>query len=358
MGAHSQNLAPARLESGPERRPATAGRYPLVVKLGTNLPEHLIGNDHGALAAFLAGVEDLGYGYITVGDHVLGVDLTVRPEWRPFFGRAPLYDYRMAWHEPLVLFGFLASMTTTLELCTGILIAPQRQTALLAKQAAEADVLSGGRVRLVIASGYNDVEYEALGVPFAQRGKIIEEQIELLRLLWTRDIVNYKGAFHTVNAAGINPLPIQRPIPLWMGGQSPVVLRRVGRMGDGWFPFYPYFSEEVIRADLASIHASARAAGRDPAAIGLEGAIYFDSKRFAMLPGGRLPPRTLDECVEYASQWQRMGATRYWVTAPWADLGPEETGLRRPGVKWNGVDARLEALREFNEAMEGTRAEN
>ena len=321
------------------------------MKLGTNLPEHLIGADHGALAAFLAGAEELGYGYITVGDHVLGVDLSVRPDWRPFFGKTPLYDYRMAWHEPFVLFGFLASITTTLELCTGILIAPQRQTALLAKQAAEADVLSGGRVRLVIASGYNDVEYEALGVPFGKRGKIIEEQVELLRLLWTRDVVDYDGAFHKVSAAGINPLPIQRPIPLWFGGQSPAVLRRVGRVGDGWFPFYPYFSKERVRADLDVIHESAREAARDPLGIGLEGAIYFDSKRFDMLPGGRLPPLSLDECVDYAQLWKKLGATRYWVTAPWANLGPEETGLRRPGVKWNGVDARLEALRSFVDAI-------
>lgn len=321
------------------------------MKLGTNLPEHLIGTDHGALAAFLAGAEELGYGYLTVGDHVLGVDLGVRPEWKPYFGRAPLYDYRMAWHEPFVLFGFLASMTTSLELCTGILIAPQRQTALLAKQAAEVDVLSGGRVRLVIASGYNDVEYEALGVPFHKRGKIIEEQVQLLRLLWTHEVVDYAGAFHTVNAAGINPLPVQRPIPLWFGGQSEVVLRRVGRMGDGWFPFYPYFSEDRVRADLETVHASARAAGRDPLAIGLEGAIYFDSKRFEMPPGGRLPPASLDECVEYAQLWKRLGATRYWVTAPWANLGPEETGLRRPGVKWDGVDSRLEALRAFVDAV-------
>jgi len=321
------------------------------VELGTDLAGHLIGAGHGALAAFLAGAGELCYGYITVGDHVLVVDLSVRPDWRPFFGKTPLYDYRMAWHEPFVLFGFLASMTRTLELCTGILIAPQRQTALLAKQAAEADVLSGGRVRLVIASGYNDVEYEALGVPFGKRGKIIEEQVELLRLLWTREVVDYDGAFHKVSAAGINPLPIQRPIPLWFGGQSPAVLRRVGRVGDGWFPFYPYFSEERVRADLDVIHESARDAGRDPLDIGLEGAIYFDSKRFDMLPGGRLPPLSLDECVDYAQLWKKLGATRYWVTAPWANLGPEETGLRRPGVKWNGVDARLEALRSFVEAI-------
>ena len=133
-----------------------------MVKLGTNLPEHLIGTDHGALAEFLSGIEELGYGYITIGDHVLGADLSVRPDWKPYLGKAPLYDQHMPWHDPLVLFGFLTALTTTLEMSTGILIAPQRQAALLAKQAAEVDILSGGRLRLVIAAGWNDVEFEAL----------------------------------------------------------------------------------------------------------------------------------------------------------------------------------------------------
>ena len=108
-----------------------------MVKLGTNLPEHLIGTDHGALAEFLSGIEELGYGYITIGDHVLGADLSVRPDWKPYLGKAPLYDQHMPWHDPLVLFGFIAALTTTLEMSTGILIAPQRQAALLAKQAAD-----------------------------------------------------------------------------------------------------------------------------------------------------------------------------------------------------------------------------
>jgi len=322
-----------------------------VVKLGTNLPEHLIGTDHGALRAFLTGIEELGYGYITVGDHVLGADLSVRPDWKPYLGQAPLYDQYMPWHDPMVLFGFLSAMTTSLELCTGILISPQRQTALLAKQAAEVDLLSGGRVRLVVATGWNDVEYEALGVDFAQRGKIIEEQVVLLRRLWTEDVVTYRGAFHTVTAAGINPLPVQRPIPLWFGGQSPVVLRRTGRLADGWFPYYPFFSEPKIREDLAVIHQHAREAGRDPADIALEGAIYFYDPRFSMPPGGRMPPTTIDECVEYALTWKALGANRYWVTAPWADLGPEETGVREPGKTWSGVDSRLEALRQFKDAI-------
>ena len=319
--------------------------------LGTNLPEHLIGTDTGALAEFLAALEDLGYGYITVGDHVLGADLSVRPDWRPYFGQESVYDQHMPWHEPFVLFGFLSHLTRTLEMCTGILISPQRQTALLAKQAAEVDLLSGGRVRLVVATGWNDVEYEGMGVDFSLRGRIMEEQVEVLRRLWTEEVVTYSGQFHTMNAVGINPLPHQRPIPLWFGGQSKIVLRRTGRIGDGWFPYYSWFSEETIRADLDTIHQSARDAGRDPADIGLEGAIYFYDPRFERPPDGRMPPETLDEGVAYAHWWKEMGATRYWVTAPWANLGPEETGLREPGKEWSGIDTRIRVLREFKDAV-------
>ena len=321
------------------------------MKLGTNLPEHLIGADPGALAEFLSALEDLGYGYVTVGDHVLGADLSVRPDWRPYLGKAPLYDHRMAWHEPLVLFGYLAGMTRTLELCTGILISPQRQTALLAKQAAEADVLTGGRIRFVIAAGWNDVEYEALGVDFSRRGKIMEEQVALLRRLWTEEIVTFHGEFHRVTAAGINPLPVQRPIPLWFGGQSKRVLRRAGRLADGWFPYYPWFSEAQLHADRDVLRQGAREAGRDPASIGIEGAVYFADPRFELPPGGRTPPQGFDECVEYARWWERFGATRYWVTAPWADLGPEETGVREPGKRWSGIQARLQALGDFKKAL-------
>jgi len=321
------------------------------VRLGTNLPEHLIGVDQAALAEFLRGLEQLGYAYVTVGDHVLGADLASRPDWRPYLGKPPLYDRHMLWHEPLVLFGYLAALTHSLELCTGILISPQRQAALLAKQAAEADVLTGGRVRLVIAAGWNDVEYEALGVDFKSRGKILEEQVELMRLLWTREVVNYRGAHHRVTAAGINPLPVQRPIPLWFGGQSKIVLRRTGRLADGWFPYYPWFSESQLGEDWKAIEASAREAGRDPRSIGIEGAIYFADPRFDMPPGARKPPESFDDCVEYARWWKGFGASRYWVTAPWANLGPEETGVREAGKRWAGVEARLRELEKFKKAL-------
>jgi len=321
------------------------------MKLGTNLPEHLILDDPGALREFLQALEDMGYGYVTVGDHVLGADLDPRPDWRPYFGHPPLYDRHMVWHEPMVLFGWLSAFTTNLELCTGIMVGPQRQTALLAKQAAQVDLLSGGRTRFVMAAGWNDVEFEGMGVDFSKRGKIMDEQLELLKMLWTQEVVQYDGEHHRLDDVGINPLPIQRPIPVRLGGQSKRVLRRVGRLGDGWFPYFPWFSEELIREQLEEIHGAAREVGRDPSEIGLEGAIYFSDPRFEMPKGGRKPPETLDECVEYAHLWKTLGASRYWVTAPWAELGPEETGIREPGKEWSGIEPRLRALEEFKTAV-------
>lgn len=322
-----------------------------MIQLGTNLPEHLIATEPEALKDFLQAIEELGYAYVTVGDHVLGADVEVRPDWKPFFGHPPLYDRHMVWHEPMVLFGYLSAITTKIRFCTGILVGPQRQTALLAKQGAEVDVLSGGRTRFVMAAGWNDVEFEGMGVDFSKRGKIMDEQLELLKMLWTEEVVTYHGEHHTMNAVGINPLPVQRPIPVWLGGQSKRVLRRVGRLADGWFPYYPWFSEPLIREHLEVIHDAARSAGRDPSEIGLEGAIYFEDPRFPLPEGGRKPPKTLDECVEYANTWKSIGATHFWVTAPWADLGPEETGVREPGKAWSGIEPRLRALEEFKRAV-------
>ena len=286
-----------------------------MVKLGTNLPEHLIGTDHGALAEFLSGIEELGYGYITIGDHVLGADLSVRPDWKPYLGKAPLYDQHMPWHDPLVLFGFIAALTTTLEMSTGILIAPQRQAALLAKQAAEVDILSEGRLRLVIAAGWNDVEFEALGVNFADRGKIMVEQVELMRQLWTQEVVDYSGKFHTVTAAGINPLPVQRPIPLWFGVASPPALRRAGRLGDGWFPMVP--PGRHLDEARGIVGRAAVEAGRDPAAIGMEGRVSFG-------PGG------VEVVADHVGRWRAAGATHL--------------GVNTMGAGLVGVDGHLEAL--------------
>src|SRR5205085_883355 len=179
------------------------------------------------------------------------------------------YTHRHAFHEPFVLFGFLAAATTRLGFASGIIILPQRQTALVAKQAASVDVLSGGRLRLGVAVGWNPVEFEALGEDFKTRGRRIEEQIEVMRLLWTRELVTFSGQNHRMPDAGINPLPVQRPIPIWMGGESDVVKKRMARIADGWMPHFRPGAE--AQATVDRIQGMVRDAGRDPARFGIEG---------------------------------------------------------------------------------------
>ncbi|PYN95735.1 MAG: LLM class F420-dependent oxidoreductase, partial [Candidatus Rokuibacteriota bacterium] len=235
------------------------------MKIGVVFPQTEIGNDPAAIKAYAEAVENMGFAHILVFDHVLGAN----PE-RPGGWKGP-YTYRHGFHEPFVLFGFLAAATRRVELVTGIVILPQRQTALVAKQAAAVDVLSGGRLRLGVAVGWNPVEFEALGENFSTRGKRIEEQIEVMRALWTRELVTFEGKHHRIPDAGINPLPVQRPIPVWMGGESEVVQRRMARIADGWMPhFRPGAPAQVV---VDRIHGLVRDAGRDPKTFGIEGRI-------------------------------------------------------------------------------------
>jgi probable F420-dependent oxidoreductase len=234
------------------------------MKIGVVLPQTEIGNDPGAIKAYAEAVEGMGFTHALVFDHVLGAN----PE-RPGGWKGP-YTYRHAFHEPFVLFGFLAAATRRLELVTGILILPQRQTALVAKQAAAVDVLSGGRLRLGVGVGWNAVEFEALGENFSNRGRRVEEQVEVMRALWTRELVTYKGAFHQIPDAGLNPLPVQRPIPIWMGGESEPVQKRMARLADGWMPHFRA-GGDAGQAAVDRIHGLIREAGRDPAKFGIEG---------------------------------------------------------------------------------------
>lgn len=263
-----------------------------MIKLGAVFPQTEFGNDVGALRAWAAAVEDLGYSHILAYDHVLGASVAGRPGWRgPYTEKDPF-------HEIFVLFGFLAAITTRVELVPGVLVLPQRQTALVAKQAAEVDVLSGGRLRLGVGVGWNAVEFEALGMNFRDRGARSEEQIALLRALWTEPVVTFRGRWHTVEAAGINPLPIQRPIPLWIGGSVEATLERVGRIGDGWFPQMP--PDDTARTMIEQLHAYTRAAGRDPAAVGVE----------ARLTLARVPRAGW---AAYARDWAALGATHLTI---------------------------------------------
>jgi probable F420-dependent oxidoreductase len=233
------------------------------MKIGAVLPQTEIGNDPAGIKAYAEAVEDMGFTHVLVFDHVLGAN----PE-RPGGWKGP-YTFRHAFHEPFVLFGFLAAATRRLELATGIVILPQRQTALVAKQAAAVDVLSGGRLRLGVGVGWNPVEFEALGEDFTKRGRRIEEQVEVLRALWTRELVTFKGREHTISDAGLNPLPVQRPIPIWMGGESEAVQQRMARLADGWMPHFR--AGAAGQAAVDRLHGLVRAAGRDPQAFGIEG---------------------------------------------------------------------------------------
>jgi probable F420-dependent oxidoreductase len=225
------------------------------VRYGAVLPQTQIERDPGNVVAFAKTAEAAGFSFLSIYDHVLGADVTTRPEWN---GPYALDDQ---FHEPFVLFGYLAAITQ-LELVTGVLVLPQRQTALVAKQAAEVDILTEGRFRLGVGIGWNEVEYDALGVDFHTRGARVEEQIELLRRLWTEESVTFDGRFDQLDRVGILPRPIQSPIPIWMGGgTAPRVLERIGRIADGWIcNTRPH--EEAARA-LATVHEAARIAGRE-----------------------------------------------------------------------------------------------
>ena len=238
------------------------------MRIGVVFPQTEIGADAGAVRAYAEHVEGLGYAHLLAYDHVVGADRTVHAGWN-----GP-YDLHNTFHEPLVAFGYLAAMTTTLELVTGVVILPQRQTVLVAKQAAEVDLLSGGRLRLGVGLGWNAVEYEALGEDFSTRGKRCDEQVELMRKLWTEPSVTFDGDYHRVTGAGLAPLPIQQPIPVWFGASSPRAFRRAGRLGDGWFPMVgPGPKLERARQQVAQ---AATEAGRDPARIGMQGQVSWN----------------------------------------------------------------------------------
>lgn len=261
------------------------------MQLGVVFPQLEIGPDVGAVRAYAIAVEELGFGHLAVYDHVVGADRNTYPDW------SGPYDLHSTFHEPFVLFGYVAAITS-LELVTSIVILPQRQTVLVAKQAAQVDLMAQGRFRFGVGVGWNAVEYEALGQDFSTRGRREEEQIELLRRLWTEESVTFAGRFDTVTGAGLAPLPVQRPIPIWLGGASEAAYRRIGRVADGWFPQVP----PGARLDdaLAVIAAAATEAGRDPAAIPMEGRVSWGA-------GG------LDTVVDHAGRWRAAGASHLSV---------------------------------------------
>lgn len=230
------------------------------MKIGVVFPQTEIGADPDVVAEYAVTAETLGYDHLLAYDHVLGAGTATRPDWKGPYSSESMFQ------EPLVLFSYLAALTSSIELVTAVIILPQRQTALVAKQSACVDVLSRGRLRLGIGTGWNDVEYEALGENFHDRGQRSEEQIDVLRKLWQEEVISYAGEHHTITEAGLNPLPTRGEIPIWLGGMAPAVIERVGRLADGWFPFVNRDLEQQIQ----QVRTSARAAGRDPDSIGIE----------------------------------------------------------------------------------------
>jgi probable F420-dependent oxidoreductase len=294
------------------------------MKAGVIFPQTECGTDVAAIAAFVREVEAMGFDHLFVADHVLGAD--------PKFHSHPslaTYSHEAVVHEALTLMAYLAAITTRIALATGILILPQRQTALVAKQAAEIDVLSGGRLRLGIGVGWNAVEFEALNETFENRGRRSAEQIAVLRALWTQNVVDFRGEFHRISHAGLNPMPIQRPIPIWFGvgsREQPVppdaALRRIARLADGWSPNFPPDAEG--RTLVARVHDYAREAGRDPARLPLEGRV-------------RLAGQTPDGWTKQVDAWKALGATSLIAE-------PRNAGLRFP-------DGHLDVLREFRKTV-------
>jgi probable F420-dependent oxidoreductase len=235
-------------------------------RIGAVFSQTEMGDDPGAVRAWVQAATELGYSHITVYEHVVGADPEVHEGWT-----GP-YTVESTFHEIFVLFGFIAALTP-LELVSSVVILPQRQTVLVAKQAAEVDVLTQGRLRLGVGIGWNPVEFEALGERFDNRGRRVEEQIELMRRLWTEPSLTFQGRYEQVTGAGIRPLPVQRPIPVWIGATADVALARAGRIADGWLPQVQPGPDLDHQVEV--VHGAAAEVGRDPTTLGMEGRVYL-----------------------------------------------------------------------------------
>lgn len=286
------------------------------MRLGVIFPQNEIGPDPVNVRMFVERVESSGYDHLAIYDHVLGADVSQRPDWR-----GP-YTSETEFHEVVTLFGYCAAITRTLELVTSILILPQRQTALVAKQAAEIDLLSGGRLRLGVGLGWNPVEYESLNENFRDRGRRIEEQIEVLRLLWTNQVISFDGRWHHIDRAGIQPLPVQRPIPIWMGAATERAITRAARIADGWFP--QHGADDEGEKMVAFFRRAVEDAGRDPAAVPIEARVQYGDGD--------------------AERWKRELNVWRQRDARYASVVTMRAGLESPAAHMDAVERFMEAV--------------
>jgi len=280
-------------------------------------PQIEIGADRGGVRAYAEAVQELGFEHILAYDHVLGADRAGYPDWQ-----GP-YDHDSLFHEIFVLFGFIAGVAPGLELVSGVVILPQRQTVLVAKQAAEVDVLTGGKFRLGIGIGWNHVEYEGLGMSFNDRARRYEEQIDLLRRLFAERSLTYRGAHHSITSAGLLPLPVQQRLPIWIGGSAEPAIRRAARLADGFFPLRP-IEGKTMPETIGLLRGWLVEEGRDPDAFGLEPRLSVLDKK-------------PDEWRAEAEEWRTLGATHLSIDTMRAGLP--------------GVDAHIARLAEAKAAV-------
>lgn len=290
------------------------------MRIGSIYPQTAIGADAGEIRAYAEGVAGLGFDHVLIYDHVLGAD----PESHPEYPGPWSFTWIDSVHEPMVVFGYLAAVAPSLELVTGVVISPQRQTALVAKQASMLDILTRGRFRLGIGQGWNPVEYEALGVDFKSRGARMEEQVALLRRLWQEPLVTFTGDFDRVTAAGLNPLPLQQPIPIWIGGSSERALRRIARVADGFFPQRPL--DDDWPGTLERMREWRAETDPDAPPLGIEARV-------------NVAAGTPDDWHAEVERWRSLGATHVSLGTASSDSGID------------GVEAHLARLAEARDAI-------
>lgn len=282
------------------------------MKIGVVFPQTEFGNDPIAIRDYAQTAEALGFTHIIAYDHVLGAN----PD-RPGGWQGP-YTHLTPFHEPFVLFAYMAAHTSRIEFAPGVIILPQRQTALVAKQAATLDVLSGGRLRLGVGLGWNAVEYTALNEDFHTRGPRISEQVTVLRELWTKPLVNFTGKYHTIPDAGLNPLPIQRPIPIWFGGSADAALKRAARVADGWLSTFRVFAD--AQRAIGIVEQVLRDNGRSRSDFGIEGRFNYG--------GGQV------------DEWRKS-------LEAWRDTGASHVSFNTMGAGLATPQAHIEAIRAF-----------
>ncbi|RPI84041.1 MAG: LLM class F420-dependent oxidoreductase [Chloroflexi bacterium] len=286
------------------------------MKIGVVYPQTEYSSDPQAVIDYAQTVEELGYTHVLAYDHVLGAN----PD-RPGGWNGP-YTYKHPFMEPFILFSFMAPVTRNLEFATGVIILPQRQTALAAKQAATLDVLCSGRLRLGVGLGWNQVEYESLGQDFHTRGRRIEEQVRLMRELWTKPLVTFDGRWNRIPDAGLNPLPAQRPIPIWFGGTVNEALKRAARLGDGWMTNFRKPDDARPAIDL--IHRYLDDFDRDPKEFGIEARILY----------GDGDPKTWEQTLQ-----------------GWESLGVEVFSINTMSSGFTTAKEHLKALEKFSKEM-------